>query len=127
MWWLALSWWLGGCGAVSGGVCCELASGAFGRADAAACADGDGVEIDAELCEAIGDPDLFLPEDVVDEPALPSCQAYCDGILEVCPGDDACEHSCETAPQPVSAEAVTCAADAADCSATGPCWDLLGL
>jgi len=122
---LLLAGLLAGC-APSREVCCELASGAFGVAPLDVCEGAGGGQIDAELCEVIGDPDLvFPPADTTGDPV--TCSTYCVAIREVCPSDDACEHSCDEAPTPPSDEAQTCAEDAADCTATGACWNLLGL
>lgn len=94
--------------------------------------DPDVDDTDAPPVDETDDPltdDTDAPTDDTDPPDdAPSCATFCAAILVVCPGDTSCEYSCETyATIPPTEEAVQCARDAADCPATGACWDLLGL
>lgn len=125
-------------------VCCEGADRSLARLARSDCKDGGGEVLAPERCDEIGNPDDIdtdEPDDTLDDTPIETdteetdadtperrCADFCAGILEVCPNDTECEHSCLTyATEVPSDEAITCADDAQTCQETGTCWNLLGL
>jgi hypothetical protein len=56
------------------------------------------------------------------------CDAFCTDVVEACPEEDTmetCLHSCESVGTDPGDDALTCAADATDCTAVHACWQLL--
>jgi hypothetical protein len=50
------------------------------------------------------------------------CASFCAAQAAACPGDTACEHSCDTAPNALTAADVACMEAATDCDSANDCW-----
>lgn len=110
-------------------VCCTRDNGDPVLSQLALCEEYDLGVVPDSVCDGITDVDLTpdddtdVPVDAVDE-HLRRCQAFCAAEQALCPTDVTCLESCDHSTCAPDDAAITCAEDAADCRATGVCWNM---